>query len=78
LLFPYLDPAWLETPAGGAFVESMLAVEDAELARDPSATHHLVAVGRLKSRAACLVPIARQVGRELQRRLRRAPAIRAR
>jgi SAM-dependent methyltransferase len=48
LLFPCLRPEWLASDQGGRAVAAMLAVEDAELARDPSLSHHVVAYGKLK------------------------------
>jgi SAM-dependent methyltransferase len=48
LLFPCLRPEWLASEAGTKSVRALLAVEDAEIARDPSLSHHVVAYGRLK------------------------------
>jgi SAM-dependent methyltransferase len=51
LLFPCLRPEWLQTAEGSRAVATLLAIEDRELARDASLSHHVVAYGRLKSAA---------------------------
>lgn len=52
LLFPCLDPEWLATPEGADAVRALLRIEDEELSRDPSMTHHVVAHGRLRRNAS--------------------------
>jgi SAM-dependent methyltransferase len=47
LVFPCLDAAWAQSESGCRAVRDMIAIEDQELARDPGASHHLVAFGRL-------------------------------
>jgi SAM-dependent methyltransferase len=68
LIFPYLNPDWLQAGEGRAFVRRLMDLEDAELARDPEAAHHLVALGRLKD-AARLPGLPAQAWRALRRRL---------
>ena len=48
LVFPYLRPAWVATDDGGRAVTEILELEEEELLADPSATHYLVAFGRLR------------------------------
>jgi len=69
LVFPNLVPEWTYTEPGLRFVATMLQIEDYELARDPSTTHHLVACGRLKPLARLAAPLGRQVREALVRRL---------
>ncbi len=62
LVFPCLRPEWVGSPDGDRYVAAMLAIEDHELAKDPDATHHLVAVGRLKRRERPVRFLLRQAG----------------
>ena len=69
LVFPCLDAEWVFSPEGLPFVEAMLRIEDYELARNPGATHYVVAHGRLKGLPRLARPLARQVRRAAGRRL---------
>jgi SAM-dependent methyltransferase len=75
LVFPCLAPAWTATPEGRRFVSALLTIEDREMDRDPSSTHHLVAFGRLKRADRPVRFFARQArlaweSRALRRRTR--------
>ena len=61
LVFPCLDAEWVFSPEGLPFVAAMLRIEDYELARNPAATHYVVAHGRLKGLPRLARPLARQV-----------------
>jgi SAM-dependent methyltransferase len=50
LLFPCLRPEWLATAAGEKAVRALLELEEDQLDRDPSRSHHLVAYGHLRER----------------------------
>jgi hypothetical protein len=69
LVFPCLDAEWVFSAEGLPFVDAMLRIEDYELARDPSATHYVVAYGRLKGLPRLARPLADQVRKALARRL---------
>ena len=49
LVMPCLADGWALSPEGRRYVAAMLEIEEAELSRDRSRTHHVVAYGRLKS-----------------------------
>ena len=49
LVFPCITLEWAMSGEGVQYVEEMLALEDREIAEDPSRSHHLVAYGRLKA-----------------------------
>ena len=70
LVLPNVRLEWSTSPAGIAAVETMLETEDEELQRDPSATHYLVAVGRIKSLPQLTGPLGRQVVQAIKRRAR--------
>ena len=57
LVFPQLHAEWVHSQAGQRFVSSLLKMEDEQLQRDPSTTHHLVAYGRLKPLSRLLRPL---------------------
>ncbi len=63
LLFPCLRREWVISPAGSTAVRGMLEIEEYEIRKDPSLSHHVVAYGRFK---------ADRPGRVLIRRLRLA------
>ena len=69
LVFPCLSSDWVFSPEGLPHVQAMLRMEDDELERNPSATHYVVAYGRLKGLVRLTPPLARQVRRALARRL---------
>lgn len=69
LVFPCLDAEWIFSPEGLPFVQAMLRIEDYELARNPAATHYVVAHGTLKGLPRLARPLARQVRRAAGRRL---------
>lgn len=69
VIFPYLEPTWTRSPEGNAYVQRLMDEEDEQLRRDPSASHNLVAVGRLKPRWRSVSVIARQGIQGLRRRL---------
>jgi SAM-dependent methyltransferase len=48
LLFPCFRPEWLDSAIGGQALAALLAIEDREITRDSSQSHHVVAYGRLK------------------------------
>jgi len=63
LVFPYLRPEWASSAESIEQIRAMLELEDEELREDPSATHYLVAYGRLNA--------SRSLVRRLSFRLRR-------
>lgn len=71
LVFPYLTADWTQSTDGTRAIERILALEDEELSRDPGASHHLVAYGRLKD-AASLPTWRHRVGQRARQTLRRA------
>jgi hypothetical protein len=68
LLFPYLDAAWLRTPDGERYLQTLLDAEDAQLDAEPERSHQLVAVGRVRSLARSLTAVAQHGVLELRRR----------
>ena len=72
VVFPYLKPEWMQSPAGIEFLIRTLEVEDDELAINPDATHGLVAVGYLKPVWRLVRPLARQATDALRRRAGRS------
>lgn len=71
VIMPCLSREWTESPEGHEFVAAVLAIEDYELNRDPSSTHHLVAYGTLKRWPRLLPPLSDQAISAVGRRLRR-------
>lgn len=69
LVLPCLAADWVSSAEGLPYLQSMLQIEDYEVARDPAATHYVVAYGRLKSLPRLAGPLAGQVRRALARRL---------
>jgi Methyltransferase domain len=72
VIFPYLKPEWVQSPAGVEFLIKTLEMEDGELAVNPDATHGLVAVGCLKPVRRLVGPLARQAADALRRRAGRS------
>lgn len=54
LIFPCLSAAWAASAEGERAVKALLEIEEREIARDPSLSHHVVAYGRLKSTGGVL------------------------
>ncbi len=54
LVFPSLEPGWVESPEGLSSVARMMEVEDEQIRRDPGATFYLVAFGRLRTAPAAV------------------------
>jgi hypothetical protein len=71
LVFPAIAKDWAHSPEGCAATLEMLKVEEDEIARDESASHHLYAFGNLKPRRRLARPLARQIVRAAIRRARR-------
>jgi SAM-dependent methyltransferase len=75
LVLPHVSQAWANTEEGCSFISAMLELEQYEMNANPNSTHHVVAVGRLKSWRALARPLARQAVsagvRRLQMRLHR-------
>jgi SAM-dependent methyltransferase len=71
LIMPYLTPGWADSPEGHRYVQTILDIEDYELARRTAATHYLVAFGRRKSLFRLAVPLARQTRQAVKRRLKK-------
>lgn len=69
IVFQYLKPDWVESPAGMEFLIKTLEMEDSELAVNPDATHGLVAVGYVKPVRRLARPLARQAADALRRRV---------
>ena len=72
LVFPAISKEWAHSPEGCRATLEMLALEDEEIARNPDSSHHLYAFGHLKPRRRLLLPLAKQAGRALIRRAKRA------
>ena len=71
LILPCLRPGWPESPEGCRSIQAMLEIEDYELSRNPAASHHLVAFGRLKPPPRLALPLARQTLQAVKRRFGR-------
>jgi SAM-dependent methyltransferase len=69
LVMPCISSEWAASEAGSPFVQRMLDIEDRELSRDPSSSHHLVVYGTVKSAAGLVWPLRRQAFRAARRRL---------
>lgn len=70
LLFPCLQADWVNSPDASLHVRRMLEVEKEELQTHPSASHHVVAYGRLKPAVSLAAAVSRFAGRSLIRRFR--------
>jgi SAM-dependent methyltransferase len=70
LILPCLKPGWADSPEGCRYIQAILEIEGHELSRDPTATHHVVAFGRLKPVTGLALPLARQTVHAVKRRLR--------
>jgi hypothetical protein len=69
LVMPCISGEWAASEAGSRFVQSMLDIEDWELTKDSSSSHHLVVYGTLKTTLGLAWPLGRQVFQAAQRRL---------
>jgi len=74
LVMPCISSEWAASEAGSRFVQSMLDIEDWELSRGSSSSHHLVVYGTLKTALGLAWPLGRQVFQAAQRRLTPLPA----
>lgn len=70
LVLPNVRQEWSLSPAGIAAVDAMIEAEEQELRREPSSTHYLMAVGRIKSLPRLAAPLGRQVVQAIKRRSR--------
>lgn len=69
LVMPCISGEWAGSEEGSRFVQSMLDIEDWELSRDSTSSHHLVAYGTLKTALGLAWPLGRQVFQAAHRRL---------
>jgi SAM-dependent methyltransferase len=69
LVMPCISSEWATSEAGSPFVQRMLDIEDRELSRDSSSSHHLVVYGTVKSALGLAWPLGRQAFRAARRRL---------
>jgi len=69
VVLPCIRHDWANSPEGHRYIQAMLDVEEAELVRDASTTHHVVFVGRLKRIYRLAWPLGSQVWKAVKRRL---------
>jgi len=69
LVMPCVSSEWAASEEGSQFVQSMLDIEDWELSKDSSSSHHLVAYGTLKTVLGLAWPLGRQVIQAAKRRM---------
>ncbi|HEX4440644.1 MAG TPA: class I SAM-dependent methyltransferase [Thermoanaerobaculia bacterium] len=69
LVLPYVSHDWSTSAEGMRYVQSLLGIEDFELARRPSSSHYLVAFGTFKPLWRLGRPLGKQVKRAARRRL---------
>ncbi|HEX7252167.1 MAG TPA: class I SAM-dependent methyltransferase [Thermoanaerobaculia bacterium] len=71
LVIPCLKWDWAMSPEGFEYVRALLDIEDRELDRDATTSHHAVAVGRLKPLYRLTRPLGRQAFAAAKRRIAR-------
>ena len=69
LIMPNVRREWAETSEGCAFVARWLEIEDEQMRRDPTTSHHVVAYGTLKPVYRLIRPLGRQAAAAIRRRI---------